>query len=829
MHTFLLFLSGVALFYLFPLFPFATGIIFVALSTIITLKKNPAAKRRVSKKNSPPLRGGDRGAGDGDLVTPTQPTPSRGRGIKERCLLVIVLILGFAYASFRHSPPLDPAFLGNMELIIGCVTDTSPQELSTGKILNEAGVKAAVNSFTGEYLRILEGKEMSIISDEGLKRGLRYVITAKTERDMERLNPSSTKNERIYARLEEVNGAEVFSENPVNAWFQDRRERLNSYLKNIFKNDSAALLSAMTTGERSAMSEELNKAFGITGLAHLLSISGTHFGLFSMLVFGIFRLGINLIPYRLLQRFTVYLTPSQAAALMSLPFILMYLLISGSSIPALRSFIMITIFLVGLLLGRKGFWLNSLLFAAFVICLWEPSAITNLSFQLSFLAVLFIGIILEDRVVTRNALRVTGNEQGLSARFLGILKNSLILSLSASLGTAPLVAYYFHYFSVISPVSNLVITPFIGFILVPLALFSSFIFIFSGHYPLQKIIAFTDDLAIKGVKFFASLPFADLKIPAFPAIVIVIFYGGLAWYFFSGRKRYALAFPLVSIMIFFISLLSGRDLLSVTFLDVGQGDSAVVEGYSGEAIVIDTGRTGKEVDAYLRYRGKKTVGALILSHADDDHSAGAPYVMKKFVVKEVWDNGLLIYPGALLENVIYRSLERGDELEGGGLSIQVLHPYKGFYTFGDNEAAEENNDSLVVRVAGRKKSFLFTGDIAEEAEEDMRHLGGWLKSDVIKVAHHGSRTSSSEAFLENVSPEIGVICVGRNNRYGHPHAETLGRLQGILLYRTDRDGAVKVTETADGLSVKTYRDFAFERTRSLGGEWRNIKRLFMKW
>jgi competence protein ComEC len=135
----------------------------------------------------------------------------------------------------------------------------------------------------------------------------------------------------------------------------------------------------------------------------------------------------------------------------------------------------------------------------------------------------------------------------------------------------------------------------------------------------------------------------------------------------------------------------------------------------------------------------------------------------------------------------------------------------------------------VVKITGRNKSFLFTGDIAEEAEEDLVHLGKGLKSDVIKVSHHGSRTSSSEDFLYTADPEIGVISVGRDNAYGHPHRETLDRLQGIKVYRTDWEGAVKVTETPGGLAVKTYRDFPLERTRSVGGELRNIKRLFSTW
>lgn len=782
MFIFLFFLSGIVLFYIFHFFPFTTCIIFASTALFLVLKR--------------------------------------------RALLILILIFGFAYAFFRYSPPLDPYSLSS-ELIVDCVVNDSPQGLPSGRFVNEVKIISASEASTGGPLPLLQGWEMSIISGEGLKQGFRYVITAKSGRDMERLNPGMMKSDRIYCFLSEVRESRSAGTNSVYLWLQERRGRLNRYLEINFESDSAALLSAVTTGERSTMSEELKNAFNTTGLAHLLSISGTHFGLFSMLIFGIFRFIIGYMPYRFLQRFTLYLTPSQGAALLSLPFMLMYLLISGyNNIPALRSFIMITIFLFGLLIGRKGFWLNSLLFAAFLICLWEPSAILSISFQLSFLAVLFIGI-------TLGARKEKPQDRTFFQHILDLFKNSLILSLSASLGTAPLVAYYFHYFSIISPLSNLLITPFIGFILVSLSLLSAFIFIFFSYYPLQSLIAFATEAAISGVRYFSSIPFADVKIPAFPLIAIIIFYTGLAVYFLSGRKLYVLIAPLVSIIICFVPMSRGENSMSVTYLDVGQGDSAVVEGYGGRTIVIDTGRTGKEMYAYLKYLGKRTIDALVLTHADDDHCAGAQLLIKGFLVREVWDNGLLIYPEGFLNGATHRSLERGDEAEADGLKIQVIHPYRGFYTFNGDDAVAENNDSLVLKITGRE-SFLFTADTAAEAEEDMLHLGKWLKSDVIKVSHHGSRTSSTEDFLKAVAPGIGVISVGRYNSYGHPHADTLERLKGIgRIYRTDRDGAVKITETPSisggGVGVKTYRDFQFEKTKGIAGEWRNIKRLFMRW
>ncbi|HXX56636.1 MAG TPA: DNA internalization-related competence protein ComEC/Rec2 [Thermodesulfovibrionales bacterium] len=688
-------------------------------------------------------------------------------------------------------------------------------------------ILSAADADTGIEIKALEGKEMNIISDEGLSRGARYTLSAKLGKDASRLNPGAFGGERLYAYLAGIEKAEMPDRSTLYERLEEKRDRLNLYLREAFDPDSGALVASLTTGERSWMSEDVRNAFNTTGLAHLLSISGTHFGLFSMLLFGMFRLLINLMPYRLLQRFTLYLTPSQASALLSLPFMLLYLLISGYSIPAVRSFIMITIFLAGLLIGRKGFWLNSLLFAAFLIVLWDPVSILDISFQLSFLAVLFIGLSVGEREETRR-------QSGLWRRVSAVLKNTMMVSLSASLGTALLVIFYFHYFSILSPVSNLFVTPFIGFVLVPLSLLSTFIFILSGHYPFQSLIQSISGLSLKTVKFFASIPFADIKIPAIPVAAVLAFYAGCIVFFF-GRKRYGIALACIGAGIAIAPVFSGQKGASVTYLDVGQGDSAVIETPSGKTLILDTGGTGKEPDGFLRYLGKRTVDALIITHADDDHSGGTFRLMKNFRVREVWDNGLLTFPAGSLRDVTHRSFERGDEITFDSLRLQILHPYKGFYTVHGTDAVSENNDSLVLKLTG-KKSFLFTADTAAEAEEDMVHFGRLLVSDVLKVSHHGSGTSTTEDFLRAVSPEIAVISVGRYNKYGHPHPGTLERLSGRKIYRTDRDGAIKVSETlsgasgADGgLAIKTYRDFEFEEAKDPAGEWRNMKRLFMRW
>ncbi|RJQ38270.1 MAG: DNA internalization-related competence protein ComEC/Rec2 [Nitrospiraceae bacterium] len=789
MAFFISFLAGVILLYLFQYFPFTSSILFLLFLA--------------------------------------------GLFFKKRYLLIPVLVFGVLYAFFRYAPETDFSDIRGKEIIVSGEFSSGAALTSTGKFIQEFHVSSASDEETGNALKEIEERDIFVFSDTEFEvaSGEEYEIAVKLGRDNRKFNPGMIENnpERPGANLIEVrnSGGGKKSIWPV---FEDARAGLNRHITDNFNDDSGALISAITTGQRGNMSEGLKDAFNSTGLAHVLSISGTHFGIFSVLLFGLFRLAIKFLPYSLLQRITLYVTPSQGAAALSLPFMFAYLALSGWSIPAVRSFIMISLFLMGLLIGRKRFWLNSLLFAAFVIVLWNPEALFSLSFQLSFLAVLFIGFSTEMGKTEEQENSTAAPARAGLRHCAAALRASVLLTLAASLGTAPLVAYHFHYFSVISPLSNLLITPLIGFVLLPLSLLSSFIFLFTGHYMFGSLAAIIADITVYLVRFAAEIPFADIKIPAFPLFAVIIFYAGFGFYFFAGRKK---MIPVITsfLMIAYLSahiFLRGNE-MGVTYLDVGQGDGAVIELPDKKVVVMDTGRSGREVSAFLKYLGMKSIDALVLSHADSDHAGGADYLKARFKVKEMWDSGRIIYHEEDSAKTVRRILERGDVIEGKGYKIYVLHPYKEFYTMGSDSDIGGNDSSLVLKVEGRNKSFLFTGDIEEEAQEDIIHLGKWLKSDVIKVPHHGGKTSAHEFFFDAILPEIAVISAGRDNAFGHPHQDTLEMLEAAKIYRTDMNGAVKITEKDGRLEVKTYEDFRFSKTKTFAGEMRNIKRLFEVW
>jgi competence protein ComEC len=811
MQFFVAFLTGVVFFYSYNYFPVATLFVFLLFSVSLFLKK--------------------------------------------RVLLVFILVCGTAFAFLRYEPEVEIPYVKDKVDVRG-VFISYPAKTERGDFKQTFSVASAENVDTGERLTAMSGKEIVLFSERAFDPGMECELGVTILKSRKRLNPGEVTREEPRANLSDIYSEKAGGPS-LYLKIQGYRHRLDRYLEENMEKDSGAFVAAITTGRMNNMSEEVRDAFSVTGLAHILSISGSHFGLFSVFLFGIFSFGIKSFPYRFLQRMTIYLTPSQAAAILCLPFMLAYLGLSGASIPAVRSFIMIGLFLFGLIIGKKGYWLNSLLFAAFIIVVWDPEAVFDLSFQLSFIAVLFIGFAVQHSEADKK-----------SGKIFGYIRDSLLMTLSASIGTAPLVAYYFHYFSVISPISNLIVAPLIGFLLIPLSVISCFLYLITGHFIFTPVVSLFSDISIAAVKFLSGVPYAGVSVPAFPPILLILFYSGCIVYLVLNNKarhkkennvpddcgppetgdtkgslsendvqdnaighrrirfrKYLVMAPLVPLVVYFLLSVREKNGLSVTFLDVGQGDAAVAELPDGKTMIIDTGRTGRETASFLKYRGKKTVDVLVLSHVHPDHTGGLDTIQNGFRVKEIWDNGRILYPNKMET----RSLMRGDVIEGNGYRICALHPYPEFYTMEKSECVSENNDSLVLRIEGNALSFLFTGDIEEEAEQDVAHLGRWMRSNVMKIPHHGGKTSACGSLIAAVCPDIAVISAGRDNSFGHPHQEMLDILPGIQVYRTDIDGAVKISESVKGVEIKTYRESRLRKAESFPDEMKNFAALVKTW
>lgn len=259
--------------------------------------------------------------------------------------------------------------------------------------------------------------------------------------------------------------------------------------------------------------------------------------------------------------------------------------------------------------------------------------------------------------------------------------------------------------------------------------------------------------------------------------------------------------------------------LRVTFLDVGQGDSAVIETPSGRVVVIDGGgipttdeREGGDPGSrilvpFLRSRGISAVDLLVATHPDDDHIQGLVAAVTRLRVRAALDSGLPAGPGPCTRlraawrarGVRVHLARRAQSFElGGGARLEVLHPAEPLLT---GTRSDDNNNAIVVRLVFGKVRVLFTADAEDEAEKSLLGSGLDLHADVLKVGHHGSRGSTSAAFLKAVSPTAAVVSCGRNNRFGHPHKETLQRLEGVPLFRTDQQGAILLETDGERITM----------------------------
>jgi competence protein ComEC len=252
--------------------------------------------------------------------------------------------------------------------------------------------------------------------------------------------------------------------------------------------------------------------------------------------------------------------------------------------------------------------------------------------------------------------------------------------------------------------------------------------------------------------------------------------------------------------------------IEVHFLDVGQGDSILVK-YGNKSMLVDGGPidAGQTVASYLKGQGISTIDVLVSTHPHADHIGGLLTVLREFPVKVVYDSGIphttQTYEEYLTlidqKNVRYIVPERGDTVDlGPGVTVQVLSPPPGGIAGGDL-----NENSIVLKITYGDTSFLLDSDAGFNAEDVMLSSGYDLKSDVLKVGHHGSKYSSSRAFLKAVDPEYSVIEVGADNPYGHPAPATVAQLEeiGSKVYRTDRDGNIVMVSDGKGIIVSTQR------------------------
>lgn len=648
---------------------------------------------------------------------------------------------------------------------------------------------------------------------------------------------------------------------------KDRLDKVcNHGVKGIMKvlGNKNTLYEGILLGDKSGMDMELKELYSISGISHVLAISGLHISIIGMFIYSLFR-----------RRFSF-----GVAATFSVAVVVAFGILSGMGIAAIRAMIMFGLKLLGEVLGRNYDYLTAISLAGMMLLMSNPFVIYNAGFQMSFVAIISIVIVWkkvayilqlsdEKEIKIRNQRKKgrpdkqsKSNQRSIMCQIKNKLIKSILFSMTISICMNPIVAYHYFALPTYSFLLNMLIVPFMSVVVVSGVFGIAFSYFGVG---IARLIifpgCFTLEMYEKICNIVLKLPFASVIVGKTDIGIVYIYYGLMTLFLFvleKQRKRFlknkekniaeipeegisikqylekknskkgGKCFACMLVLLVFIlnltiyydipisRLLSERDVLKVDVLDVGQGDGIVIRTPDNQVVTIDGGSTSvKNVGQYrmipyLKSQGIKAVDYAVMTHADSDHISGLMELMEHSDKNGVKIKNLLL-PDIKLRDEAYQQMIATAHEHG----IHVLYILKGDYMkFGEIEfhcihpdidtVAEDRNDySTILQLTYKKFNMLFTGDISSKQEEKITDM---VKGHctVLKVAHHGSKYSTSNEFLQQIKPRYSVISVGEHNLYGHPSIDTLERLEqkGSQIVRTDEGGEIRICTDGDRIKVE---------------------------
>lgn len=750
--------------------------------------------------------------------------------------------------------PLEKEFTNKASIVCtGTIYQITPKSKTTAIYIKNIKISSIKNKKIKKENYGITGLLIYTEQAENLKIKNQVKIKGDIQRFTKGTNPGQF-NEYIYYKSLRIDykvlAKNVSIVNNEYAYFANKLQEIRSILKQTYQKflpeEDAGILCAMLLGDKSSLPQETKELYQKNGIAHILAISGLHISM------------IGLFLYKFLKK--IYI-PNEINIPCTILFLFSYAQMTGFSVSTNRATIMLTISLCAILLGRTYDFITAICLSGTIILLQNPYQLVNCGFLLSFGAVLGISVVYpiikkcifpseeKNRKVNKTveSIRIvlfhwTKKELAehkkwrSGKKIIYKLVDAFLISLSVNLITLPILLYFYYDFPIYSIFLNLLILPFVS-LLIALAVLLAFIGMFSEFFAMffaggiHAIFVFYE----KVCNLTISLPNSIITIGKPQIEQLVIYYGLIFLAIFVYNVIPKLTLPIMLICCLSIFVPTPSNNLSITVMDVGQGDGILLRNETGTTYFIDGGSTDiKNLGQYritpcLKAKGISYIDYALVTHMDQDHISGLMELLEKQEEPGVIQIGTLILPDtdlkddaflkmvklAMKKNINVTYLKKEDKIIDGELSLSCLHPYKGFNT------TERNAYSIVLYMKYHSFSMLFTGDVEKEGEEALIANKELPKCDIYKVAHHGSQYTNSDSLLDRLQPHYAIVSAGEGNRYRHPHKEVLQRLASrkCPCFSTIDHGAIEVCITKDKINVSGYSSVStlpFPKKKLLG-------------
>ncbi len=622
------------------------------------------------------------------------------------------------------------------------------------------------------------------------------------------------KQNGIYGTIKPVGKIKILEKEKVNCiskFVNNMRNRIITESNNNLSKDVSSVFLGILLGKKSQITDEINTYFREGNMAHILAVSGAH------------------VSYIILTISIMFKQTGKNFSLAITTIILMFFIIlTGFSPSVVRACIMAILTIISKLIHRKPDIYNNLSLSSLIILLYNPYIILNIGFQLTYLGTLGIILLSNKILIFLNEKLLNKEHEYSKLEVRNVIKiklknaviNLMVISISVQILIAPIIMFNFNILSYNFLLSGIVTTPvFAGIMIVGI------FFLILGPFnkicfPILEILV---SILIALAKFISNLPLSKFIVPTPNEFYILSYYIVFVSFLLLKNKislriiknkhiinkilkTIIVILLIISIVIQAIIIFTNKD-LTIHFIDVGQGDSTLIITPQNKVILIDGGGSldenydvGKNtLVPYLLDSGISVIDYLMVSHFDNDHVGGLKYVLKTLKVKNIiiakqaniceeYEEFMQL---AKEKNINVLIVTAGNVINiERNIKIYILYPTAKL------EFADLNNNSIVAKLMYNNFSMLFTGDIEKEAESRIieKYNQNVLKSTVLKIAHHGSKTSSTKEFLQLVNPQIALIGVGENNTFGHPNNEVLERITSMKskVYRTDECGEITI-------------------------------------